>query len=141
MIADFYKFFKINPCDTNYKFLKQNVWISESNDLKIHEEVKQMKKIYNCVYCDKTFSNSGRQIDHMNAVHKGIKAHKCNQCGKAFGREEALRKHFKIVHEGLKTKCEFCGEYFSPYSIYQHKRYQHSDIYRKDKKDKKVSIL
>ena len=74
----------------------------------------ETKKIFQCDYCEKTFTDRYTVKTHTNRVHFKKKDNKCDSCEKAFCSKSELNWHREAVHVKLKNfKCEFCTKSFS----------------------------
>ncbi|ESO98242.1 hypothetical protein LOTGIDRAFT_114290 [Lottia gigantea] len=85
----------------------------------------QIKKEFNCKYCDKTYVSLG-------ALKMHIRTHtlpcKCKLCGKAFSRPWLLQGHIR-THTGEKPfSCQHCGRAFADRSNLRAHLQTHSDI-------------
>ena len=54
--------------------------------------------LFECNDCKKMFKAKGKVIDHVAAIHLGVKNYKCDKCKKAFGYKDTLKKHIDAVH-------------------------------------------
>ncbi|XP_046357170.1 protein escargot-like [Haliotis rufescens] len=85
----------------------------------------QIKKEFNCKYCDKTYVSLG-------ALKMHIRTHtlpcKCKLCGKAFSRPWLLQGHIR-THTGEKPfSCPHCGRAFADRSNLRAHLQTHSDV-------------
>ncbi|KAK6174790.1 hypothetical protein SNE40_018003 [Patella caerulea] len=85
----------------------------------------QIKKEFNCKYCDKTYVSLG-------ALKMHIRTHtlpcKCKLCGKAFSRPWLLQGHIR-THTGEKPfSCQHCGRAFADRSNLRAHLQTHSDV-------------
>ena len=54
--------------------------------------------LFECNDCKKMFKAKIKVIDHVAAIHLGVKNYKCDKCKKAFGYKDTLKKHIDSVH-------------------------------------------
>ena len=66
------------------------------------ESVHETKKIFKCLICDNTFTQSGSLNRHIKTVHVGKKQFSCEKCDSEFIRKHDLKLHTKTVHEEKK---------------------------------------
>jgi uncharacterized C2H2 Zn-finger protein len=57
--------------------------------------IQTLPKPYPCELCNKSFRTNHSLTDHINAVHKGLKAYQCDRCGKEFGFKQLFYRHIK----------------------------------------------
>ncbi|XP_013419812.1 oocyte zinc finger protein XlCOF6 [Lingula anatina] len=89
----------------------------KNNDKKKEATDAQMK-IYNCAYCEKTFTRGNTLVLHER-VHTGKKVFKCEHCEKSFTRTTDLVEHEKI-HE---LTCSYCGKsYWGTRALKRHEK-------------------
>ena len=102
---------------TNSKFkckFCDDEWISHLS-LELHIMKTHKKEMFCCTECNYvTFTRETRN-NHVNNVHKNIRAHVCHHCGQAFSKPTSLKKHLSKMHnEGApiekKYKCEQCDK-------------------------------
>ena len=89
--------------------------------------------IFNCIMCDKGYTQRNRIVEHMHAVHLTMgkeRRHICQWCGKAFMRRSCLLMHEKSVHvsKGTLYQCDKCGKNFSTKRRLKLHLVIHSDI-------------
>ncbi|OAF68959.1 PR domain zinc finger protein 12 [Intoshia linei] len=81
--------------------------------LHVHEKYKP----YNCLCCDKKFSQSSSLNKHKR-VHSGERPYKCVYCNKSFTASSILRTHIR-QHSGEKPfKCKVCGKTFASHAAH-----------------------
>ena len=89
------------------------------------------KNNHNCEMCGKSFTVKNSLLNHISAVHKGLKEHKCHLCNKAYGYKNILKAHIKNVHEQSdqpkkRYKCEKCDITLATLnSLKRHDRFVH----------------
>ena len=84
----------------------------EIHQTEVHSD-EQVKK-FMCDKCDFKSSHRLNFVNHVNAVHLGIRPYKCESCEKTFTQRSHLNTHKKSVHLGLKPlKCKVCDKDFS----------------------------
>jgi len=110
-----------------------NTFISEAalelHKLYTHEKDKEF--VYNCVFCDKPFTNYSSFKNHENN-HNKTKDFACDICGKAFFHDIHLRRHI-LKHTGEQPhSCDICGLKFSHLNSLK----RHGLIHQKDYKCK-----
>ena len=66
------------------------------------ESVHETKKIFKCLICDNTFTQSGSLNRHIKTVHVGKKQFACEKCDSEFIRKHDLKLHTDTVHEEKK---------------------------------------
>ena len=69
---------------------------SQAGHLKRHIET-----VHQCSFCETTFSQLGHLKIHIETVHGGIKNYQCDFCGKSFTESGSLKRHVMSVHENL----------------------------------------
>lgn len=87
----------------------------------VHEGVKA-EKLYKCISCDKSYTQSHSLKHHIRLVHGG-QFYECQWCDKAYSDYGRYRSHISIVHEGSKGlyRCEPCGKaYTQSHSLKNH---------------------
>ncbi|CAD6999736.1 unnamed protein product [Ceratitis capitata] len=90
---------RCRQCDRDFKTLRE---------LRRHEPIHKAVKDVVCGKCQKAFTKRSYLLDHIAAMHHGIRRHKCADCGKLFGRRSNLVSHMRI-HSGEKPfQCKFC---------------------------------
>nr|XP_033788004.1 zinc finger protein 300-like [Geotrypetes seraphini] len=78
----------------------------------VHEMNLQQAKLFECLLCDKSFSQKHNLQIH-EGIHTGEKPYKCSQCDKSFNHTSSLRIHERI-HTGEKPfKCSQCFKTFN----------------------------
>uniref|UniRef100_A0ABD2WM30 C2H2-type domain-containing protein n=1 Tax=Trichogramma kaykai TaxID=54128 RepID=A0ABD2WM30_9HYME len=66
-----------------------------------------------CDECNKTFTQRSKLKQHVEIVHRSIRAHECDLCLKKFGYKNHLMKHIDTVHRGIKAfECTVCHKVF-----------------------------
>ena len=83
-----------------------------------HGLTKHIKRVheglrYNCLKCDKNFSEKNVLKHHMESVHEGKRKFPCELCPKTFKDQTAMKCHIKTVHEGVRYECGFCEKSFT----------------------------
>ena len=62
----------------------------------VHEGIRK----YNCEYCPKNFAHREGMMNHIRAIHEGIRFN-CDVCGKSFTQSHNLKMHVKNSHPHL----------------------------------------
>ena len=62
---------------------------------------------YDCIQCDKQYTDLSSLTTHIRSKHEGIK-YACNQCDKQYTDRSSLRKHIQSAHETVKYTCNQC---------------------------------
>ena len=98
--------FKCDLCPKSFKLIKR-----QREHVKIvHSHERKRFPFDKCDFA--TFTNRAL-VDHINAVHLGIKAYKCDQCGKSFTQQTHLSTHKKSVHSANEYQCKHCDKKFN----------------------------
>ena len=64
---------------------------------------------FKCVFCEKSYTQSGNLKTHIKTVHEGQRNYKCDLCEKCFTESGTLKIH-KEVHERQNNyRCDTCG--------------------------------
>ena len=94
----------------------EDEWISHLS-LELHIMKTHKKEMFSCTECNYLTFRKAQRINHVNTVHKKIKAHICHHCGQAFSKPRTLKTHLSKMHnEGApiekKYKCDQCDKSF-----------------------------
>ncbi|CAI5768261.1 finger 271-like [Podarcis lilfordi] len=88
-----------------------NLW-GKTKKLRIQQKSHKGEKLFECIECGKSFSQSGALRRHQR-THTGEKPFECFECGKSFSESGALRRH-QQTHTGEKLfEYSACGKSFS----------------------------
>ena len=76
------------------------------NNWRVHRHMHKIRQTrqYGCEECDFTATHAEQLRDHVNSVHRGIKAYKCEKCDYVTGLRTNLLMHMKKPH----LVCEYC---------------------------------
>ncbi|XP_059608031.1 uncharacterized protein LOC132255877 [Phlebotomus argentipes] len=92
---------------------------------------REIARIFNCLYCKKTFSCEMYAKRHIKNVHRGFPLEMidgpvdCVICQKSFGDLETLKEHVRS-HDAEAFECAHCGKrFFSRYAIRRHVQMVH----------------
>ena len=98
------------------------------------------KKGFQCLVCEKQFSQKGHLKRHM-LIHTKVKAHECDICKKKFSVKSSLVRHFRI-HLGEKPYgCAKCGKWFTEASTRnQHIHNLHEELSKDQQLELKCKI-
>jgi len=117
---------KTEHCATCDKyFTKKGIKIHKhrtKKDRKVKEGKKPaLKKMFECMYCHKTFSHMASMKVHEK-VHVGGKPHHCDMCSAKFSNKFDLFAHEKEHSAHRPHKCDMCIQTFkTPESLRFHK--------------------
>lgn len=84
--------------------------------LKFHiSSVHEGKKIFQCKFCPKQYTQSNNLKIHMQNSHeKANSINKCNWCNKNFSGIGPLNRHIRVIHENSeKYICNECDKIFN----------------------------
>ena len=93
---------------------KLALWIIKTHAVYLKEQlmIPTWDISYQCIECDKVFSNNGILTSHL-MIHIREKPYQCSHCGKAFADKCTLLKHNK-THTGEKPyQCIQCDKAFT----------------------------
>ena len=95
-----------------YNCVKCNKTFSEEDKFITHHCNKV--EMNQCEICHKIFRNAFNKKKHIECVHKNIKKYKCDYCGHSLKEAVQLRIHIIEKHE-IKNgfKCDFCPKVFA----------------------------
>ena len=103
--------------------------------LKDHELTHTNERPYSCQICQETFRKGFQRWSHMRKIH-GNENFECNICKKSFSSPSNLESH-TIVHSNEKPhQCKTCGKSFKRVNTLKKHQYRHNPNEAKDKKFK-----
>ena len=83
--------------------------------------ISHLERTIKCNLCDLSFKSSSRMIAHKK-VHTGEKNYQCVTCQKRFTQSASLKRH-ELQHEEKKEKCVVCGKMFhDKYDMLKHEQ-------------------
>ena len=108
--------------DSVHKRRKKCNFCSKSfiNNSSLNRHIKALhmlkQKSYECLFCDKKFSQSQDLKRHKQVHENRYESYKCDQCDKTYQRDDTLKRHVKTVHKKIpnqeKYKCKMCNKVF-----------------------------
>ena len=69
--------------------------------LKYHIKTHNRPKLYNCTYCDATFTHKSKYEAHIRYEEETDEDRKCHRCKKAYADKSCLTKHNKRAHPNM----------------------------------------
>ncbi|XP_058023746.1 zinc finger protein 91-like [Ahaetulla prasina] len=95
-----------------YKCVECRESFSQSSHLSNHQKSHVRENPYQYMDCGKSFHQKSHLMTHER-IHRGEKPHPCLECGKSFIKRSYLTSHMRI-HSGEKPyQCAECGKGFS----------------------------
>ena len=61
------------------------------------------KKTFRCEICEASFTKKANMIDHIVALHEGVKPIKCQLCHYSCATKHNLRRHISSNHQKQNT--------------------------------------
>uniref|UniRef100_UPI00358ED782 zinc finger X-chromosomal protein-like isoform X2 n=1 Tax=Myxine glutinosa TaxID=7769 RepID=UPI00358ED782 len=84
-----------------YKCKRCKKSFRQQRDLKRHMRVHQVKKIYQCEYCDYSTTDASGFKRHIISIHTKDYPHRCEYCNKGFRRPSEKNAHITKQHQIL----------------------------------------
>jgi hypothetical protein len=87
-------------------------------------------KDFECLKCNKRFSQKGNLTTHDKTVHLKLREHVCEVCGRAFGKNGNLQMHIRMRHDKVRSApCFQCGKtYANDSALMKHVRRVHDGV-------------
>ena len=87
-------------------------YTNSAMSMKVYSTQTQIQKTsegyFDCDNCDSKFRKRGNLMQHIQALHEGVK-YACNQCDHQATTKSNLKTHIQSKHEGMKFSCNQCN--------------------------------
>ena len=94
---------------SNHSIQIQSKPMEEQVLIKKVVSTKEKKKLFKCVFCDKSFSKQSVIKRHVASVHERKKPFQCEACDYSSSQKFTLKTHIVSVHDKKKLfKCKIC---------------------------------